>query len=219
MPPGSWFALAIAGVIVALAWLRLSEGSWLGSRFTTWFYARNPFLYDAGKGHVPVDDAEYLIAPLIKMLGNGPLVILDVATGTGRVVAALQEHQAFDRIQAVGVDLSLKMLEVAQGKVPRAELAQGDVYRLPFGDGVFDAVCCTEGLEIMRKPRNALFEMERVLAPDGVMMITHRVKRLSWLFPGFISTNRLIQFVLHSLAFDRVIIDQLWSSHFILWCL
>jgi SAM-dependent methyltransferase len=47
-----------------------------------------------------------------------------------------------------------------------------DAYRLPFGDGAFDVVLCTEVLEHLHTPAAALAEMYRVLRPDGKLLLT-----------------------------------------------
>jgi SAM-dependent methyltransferase len=43
---------------------------------------------------------------------------------------------------------------------------------LPFDDGAFDAVICTEVLEHVKRPRDALREIQRVLRPKGQAFIT-----------------------------------------------
>ena len=47
-----------------------------------------------------------------------------------------------------------------------------DAYRLPFGEGAFDVVLCTEVLEHLHTPAAALAEMYRVLKPDGKLLLT-----------------------------------------------
>jgi SAM-dependent methyltransferase len=59
-----------------------------------------------------------------------------------------------------------------------------DAGRLPFDDGVFDAVACLESLEFMSRPQIVLAEMVRVLAPGGVLLLTNRVGREARLLPG-----------------------------------
>ena len=46
------------------------------------------------------------------------------------------------------------------------------VYRLPFPDGAFNGVLCTEVLEHTERPHDVLSEVARVLAPDGVAIVT-----------------------------------------------
>ena len=43
---------------------------------------------------------------------------------------------------------------------------------LPFPDGRFDAVICTQALEHVLDPARAVREMHRVLAPGGVLMLS-----------------------------------------------
>jgi SAM-dependent methyltransferase len=44
--------------------------------------------------------------------------------------------------------------------------------RLPFGDGVFDAVLCTQALEHLEFPRQSALELFRVLRAGGTLFLT-----------------------------------------------
>jgi ubiquinone/menaquinone biosynthesis C-methylase UbiE len=111
---------------------------------------------------------------------------LDVATGTGRLPAALLNAHFQGRI--VGLDLSRGMLRQARAKFrahgDRVSLLWQDARFLPFGDGTFDAVVCLESLEFMPRPLDVLAEMVRVLAPGGVLFVTNRVGREAHFLPG-----------------------------------
>ncbi len=50
----------------------------------------------------------------------------------------------------------------------------GDIHDMPFGEGEFDAILCTEVLEHCRDPRTAVGEMLRVLKPGGRVILTTR---------------------------------------------
>lgn len=50
----------------------------------------------------------------------------------------------------------------------------GDAHKLPFADGEFKTVLCTEVLEHLKDPRLAISEMRRVLAPGGTLILTTR---------------------------------------------
>ncbi len=49
-----------------------------------------------------------------------------------------------------------------------------DAEHLPFKDGEFSFVLCTEVLEHVRNPREAISEMHRVLEPGGTLILTTR---------------------------------------------
>jgi SAM-dependent methyltransferase len=50
----------------------------------------------------------------------------------------------------------------------------GDAHALPFPDGSYSFVLCTEVLEHLRNPRTAVSEMHRVLEPGGTLLLTTR---------------------------------------------
>jgi len=50
--------------------------------------------------------------------------------------------------------------------------ASADLERLPFGDGTFDWVLCTETLEHVARPARVLAELRRVLKPAGDLALS-----------------------------------------------
>ncbi len=50
----------------------------------------------------------------------------------------------------------------------------GDAHTLPFKDGEFDQILCTEVLEHLHTPGIAIQEMMRVLKPGGTILLTTR---------------------------------------------
>jgi demethylmenaquinone methyltransferase/2-methoxy-6-polyprenyl-1,4-benzoquinol methylase len=59
------------------------------------------------------------------------------------------------------------MLERAARKSSAVEWVRGDICRLPFADGAFQAVTIGFGLRNVADREGALRELERVLAPGG----------------------------------------------------
>ena len=96
--------------------------------------------------------------------------LLDVGCGTG---AASRKAAALAR-SVVGVDLSSEMLREA-GELARAidnvTFMQADAEALPFADGSFTAVLCTNSFHHYPNPANTLREMSRVLSPAGRLVV------------------------------------------------
>jgi demethylmenaquinone methyltransferase/2-methoxy-6-polyprenyl-1,4-benzoquinol methylase len=97
--------------------------------------------------------------------------VLDVATGTGMVAAALVRR--YD-VSVVGLDQSPQMLAAARARVERSpELAaritllEGEAEHLPFADGAFDHLTFTYLLRYVEDPAATLRELARVVAPGG----------------------------------------------------
>jgi demethylmenaquinone methyltransferase / 2-methoxy-6-polyprenyl-1,4-benzoquinol methylase len=93
--------------------------------------------------------------------------VLDLAAGTG------SSSQPFARAGAhvFACDFSLGMLKVGKRQFPRLDLLAGDALRLPFGDGVFDAVTISFGLRNVHDTDAALREMARVTKPGGRLVV------------------------------------------------
>src|SRR5690349_6750066 len=90
---------------------------------------------------------------------------LDLAAGTATSAAALARGGA----TVVGCDFSLGMLREGRGK--GVDLVAGDALRLPFADGVFDAVTISFGLRNVHDTQQALGELLRVTRPGGRLVV------------------------------------------------
>ena len=90
---------------------------------------------------------------------------LDVAAGTAVSTVGLAESGAW----CVALDFSLGMLRKGSARpVPKVA---ADALRLPFGDGVFDAVTVSFGLRNMSDTVAALTELRRVVRPGGRLVV------------------------------------------------
>ncbi|WP_062431008.1 demethylmenaquinone methyltransferase [Herbidospora daliensis] len=107
--------------------------------------------------------------------GPGELV-LDLAAGTGTSTDAFTQLGA----RAIACDFSIGMLQTGvrrrgssglTGGVAGVTFVAGDALRLPFADGVFDAVTISFGLRNVADTRQALEEMLRVTRPGGRLVV------------------------------------------------
>jgi 2-polyprenyl-3-methyl-5-hydroxy-6-metoxy-1,4-benzoquinol methylase len=96
---------------------------------------------------------------------------LDVGCGSGVFARALAAAGA----AVTGVDAAPAMLEAAQKS--RAIPAPAITYQLvrtvetlPFSQASFDGVICLSVLEYLEDPLSALYELHRVLRPDGMAL-------------------------------------------------
>ena len=99
--------------------------------------------------------------------------ILDLAAGTGTSTATFATSGA----DCVACDFSIGMLRAGISRVradpdsPQPAFVGGDALRLPFGDGLFDAVTISFGLRNVVDTKGALAEMLRVTRPGGRLVI------------------------------------------------
>jgi ubiquinone/menaquinone biosynthesis C-methylase UbiE len=114
-----------------------------------------------------------------------PVVLLDIGTGTGAVLAALHDLGT----TRIGVDLHWDMLRLARsfvrertGTVPT--LIRADAHHLPFADGTIDVAIMRNVLHYLTDARQALAEIRRILARDGAFVIAESVspteRTLEW---------------------------------------
>lgn len=110
---------------------------------------------------------------VIELMQQKPVgTLLDVATGTGRMLSIL--GPLCDR--GIGIDLSQKMTSVARSAIQQAELShctirQDDMYQMRFADNSFDTVTIDQVLYFAERPEAVITESARVLAEGGRMLI------------------------------------------------
>ena len=104
--------------------------------------------------------------------------VLDLGCGRGRHLHAL--YWADPPLDVVGLDLSVEDVKAAWdgffdlpppeggSETRSAVVLAGDAARLPFPDASFDRVICSEVLEHLPDPDQAIAEIERVLKPGGL---------------------------------------------------
>ena len=119
-----------------------------------------------------VDEGEVEAAVVEALAGRKVRDVLDLGTGTGRILEILSPH--VDR--AVGIDISREMLAVARVNLERAGLRnctirQGDIYQLPLSGEAFDAAIFHQVLHYADRPSLAVAEAARMLRPQGRLVI------------------------------------------------
>ncbi|HVE68494.1 MAG TPA: class I SAM-dependent methyltransferase [Solirubrobacteraceae bacterium] len=104
-----------------------------------------------------------------------PRTVLDAGCGDGHVTEWLHRglHRGLPGARISGVDVSADALARARGRVPAAELGVADVHDLPYGEGEFDLVVCTQVLEHVADPRAALDELRRVSRARVLVTVPH----------------------------------------------
>ena len=101
---------------------------------------------------------------------DGGMRVLDAGCGTGELAEALSSHG----FAVTALDLGFASIRRASKASPGVGVryVQGDLYRLPFGDGLFDAVVVSEVAEHLERPSDALCEAARVLRPGGCLVVS-----------------------------------------------
>lgn len=202
-------ALGVGIVAGFVYWLLVStEGVFLGRRVVVWLYDVTAHNYDRLKQYDPRDEKVLVTRPVLDAVrGIATPLVLDVATGTGRVPHDLLQSPAF-RGRIVGLDDSHKMLEIAQEKLKdhrgRWDMLQHPAVPLPFGDGLFDAVTCLEALEFFPSDREALQEMVRVLKPGRYLLATRRRGWEGRLFLNRYRSQNELRALLRSLDLEKI---------------
>lgn len=119
-------------------------------------------------------------------------VMLDAGCGTGRHACEAYRREG---VGVVAVDMNLEDLRKATYTLYSMDadgVGRGafwgttvtDVTNLPFTDGYFDAVLCSEVLEHVPDNRRAIAELVRVLKPGGDMAVTvprYLPEKICWL--------------------------------------
>jgi SAM-dependent methyltransferase len=89
-----------------------------------------------------------------------PRSVLDAGCGEGHVTAWVAD--ALPACDITGVEGRTDALAAFRARNPGLHTVEGDLRALPFGDATFELVLCTEVLEHLSQPREALRELARV---------------------------------------------------------
>ena len=116
---------------------------------------------------------------LVRIQGRRAIVlaegqpILDMPVGTAYFAA---EVARFYPGLVVGVDIAEGMVRQARSVATNAganlEVLQADAHHLPFGDGSFRAILCSNGLQVIPGLQPTISELARVLAPGGTLLVS-----------------------------------------------
>ncbi|MEP6900859.1 MAG: methyltransferase domain-containing protein [Actinomycetota bacterium] len=105
--------------------------------------------------------------------------ILEIGAGTGANFKFYPTCQ-----HAVASEISLKMLDFARRKTNSIELIQANAETLPFAENSFDAAFATLVFCSIPKPENAFAELQRIVKPNGKIILLEHVRPNGWL--GFV---------------------------------
>jgi ubiquinone/menaquinone biosynthesis C-methylase UbiE len=96
--------------------------------------------------------------------------ILDLGCGNGRLLQVLKGYQ----IDYTGLDISKDLVEIAQDIYPKEKFIVSDLVKMPFKDNQFDSVISIATLHHLpgTKRKDALIEINRILKPDGRILLT-----------------------------------------------
>lgn len=131
-------------------------------------YDRMAFLTAFGRVEIPLT--------LRALRPKAADTLLEAGCGTGRMTAALLPHVR----ELVAVDFSFESLRVNRRKLIAAghahvHLAQADLCRLPFANGVFDSIVSCQVLEHVPGPearRLAIESLARVARPGAPLALS-----------------------------------------------
>ncbi|MFW6194972.1 MAG: ArsR/SmtB family transcription factor [Chloroflexota bacterium] len=120
--------------------------------------------------YVPERDVERAMLDILKQEPISDL--LDVGTGTGRILEIMAPHIK----RGLGIDSSHEMLSMARVNLSKPGLEHcrvrhGDMYALPAQAQSMDAVVFHQVLHFTQNPQAAIAEAARVLRPGGRVMI------------------------------------------------
>lgn len=96
--------------------------------------------------------------------------LLDIGCSDGKYT--IQIAKALNATSMVGVDINMISLEKAKTRGIDTFLVDLDENPLPFADGQFDFVYCSEVIEHIANTDKLIGEIERVLTPGGYLLLS-----------------------------------------------
>jgi ubiquinone/menaquinone biosynthesis C-methylase UbiE len=148
----------------------------VSARFSMPDFATGATRFDEQRSFPEAIGAELRDIVLARVPGGPQAWLLETGIGTGRIAAPF----AAAGCRYTGLDSSPAMLARCRGRFgkaagPRADLVLGDMRRLPFPDGRFDAVLAASVYRVAAPWQMAAAEASRVLARPGVICLMKHV--------------------------------------------
>lgn len=180
-----------------------------------------------GERYLPEFDGDWTLEHLHRYLLACELAtgktVLDIACGDGYGSAMLARHAA----QVTGVDINTPTVERARGKYVADNLRflQGSATDIPLDDDSVDLVVSFETIEHLTEQDRMLYEIRRVLRPEGFLLISSPDKYEYSDVPGYHNEFHLKElycqefeallqkhFSRHALLGQRVVFGSLIAS-------
>jgi ubiquinone/menaquinone biosynthesis C-methylase UbiE len=114
-----------------------------------------------------------VVRRMVARYANPAAAILDAGCGTGLNLRHLPAG-------STGIDINPRNVAVLRRRLPDHTIVEGDVEALPFADGSFGTILCTEVIEHIPDPSAALAEYRRVLQPGGVLIGSVPARSAVW---------------------------------------
>ncbi|UWG95683.1 class I SAM-dependent methyltransferase [Dehalobacter sp. DCM] len=95
--------------------------------------------------------------------------ILDIGCGCGKTVELLIKDYG---MQAMGIDISEKLIQKAKSQNNALEVQVGDVYDLPYADQSLNGIFCECTFSLFADKPLALAQINRVLLPGGKLIVS-----------------------------------------------
>ncbi len=120
--------------------------------------------------HVPEEAVEAAI--LAALEGRVVDLLIDLGTGTGRMLELLKDHYR----RAIGIDASREMIAVARAKLAAANIGTaqvrlGDIADLDGSVASADVIVIHQVLHYFDDPGRAIAQARRALKPGGEMLV------------------------------------------------
>jgi 2-polyprenyl-3-methyl-5-hydroxy-6-metoxy-1,4-benzoquinol methylase len=133
--------------------------------------------YDSGnlRKHFNRNPAQRrLISGFLRNVGDlvetaRPRRVVDVGCGEGFIARYLQDR--FSGLEVHGIDLSVGALGAVRTVNPDARVICGSALELPCKSASYDLVLCSEVLEHLEEPADALVELKRVARQHCVLSV------------------------------------------------
>ena len=152
-------------------------------KINQYFHDEEAVLYQ-GRHKVRIKNESLFYKDLFKEIfekRKKSMKILDIGTGTGLVASALSGHGHY----FLCTDISYNMLDRARKNLRMRsgtlfEFTLCDAEALPFKPAVFDLITCNAAMHHFPSIDKFALELDRVLASNGMLVISFEVNRKFW---------------------------------------
>jgi ubiquinone/menaquinone biosynthesis C-methylase UbiE len=136
-----------------------------------WSDEMSDFLEETSRNHfIDIYNRKIAIDGIKEKLINRETNYLDIGCSSGYLLEEISS--AFPEVNLIGSDYSGISLIHCHKRLPSIPLFQIDLVDCPFEDNFFDAITCLNVLEHIQKDFDAIKQLQRIIKPDGSLVIT-----------------------------------------------
>jgi ubiquinone/menaquinone biosynthesis C-methylase UbiE len=127
-------------------------------------YDQTAWIYDQRYREIQEEKYKSILSKITLHKGD---LVLDAGCGTGMLMEKIASKH-----RVVGIDFSVRMIEIARKKIRNSNFIRADLNNLPFRDQSFNKVFGVTILQNVKHPQRTVKEIARIIEDRGLAVLS-----------------------------------------------